>query len=121
MKVTKEDVLLKLYPEEPNYKNAAKLGTEALDHLREIINGADPLLAAKAVSLVSWINDEKSIEILIEAARSRHRSVRILVASASKKFDTKIGKKILDPILKDKDESVRLMGLKSKKYLEKDK
>ena len=77
MVVTLEQVIAVLSPEEPNYAAASRLGSDALPHLDALVKGDDPALAANAVSLASIIQDGRSVDILMNAAKSEDDVVRL--------------------------------------------
>lgn len=53
MSVTMKAVLEVLEPDEPNYDKAVSLGLDSLPHLRTLVQGDDPMLAAKAAFAAS--------------------------------------------------------------------
>jgi HEAT repeat protein len=111
--VTKERVLAVLYPDEPNYSEAAKLGSDALPHLANLVKSDDISLAAKAAALASHIQDEESVDILRSAAQSKHPLVRVVAALASQNLRVKGVNSILELLLDDRDESIRRHAVKS--------
>jgi HEAT repeat protein len=111
--VTKDRVLAVLYPDEPNYSEAAKLGPDALLHLANLVKGDDISLAAKAASLASHIQDEGSVDVLRSAAQSKHRLVRVAAAVGSQNLRVKGVNSILELLLDDGDESIRKHAVKS--------
>lgn len=82
MSVTMEQVRAALYPDEVDYIDAAKLGTDAIPHLRALAAGIDPMLASKAVYLASRINHERSMTVLEDGAQSCYPAVRVAAAAA---------------------------------------
>jgi HEAT repeat protein len=107
MLVTMEQVLAELDPDEPDYENAAKLGSEALPHLEVIVKKEDALLASKATYLASFIHDKASVAVLDSAARSVHPEVRVAAAYGSRNLDLPEVKKVLEVLKDDQDENVR--------------
>ena len=69
MPFTLQDVINQLDREEPNYAQAARLGSEIIPHLRELIAGDNLGLAAKAAFLTGVIDGEESVQVLEIAAR----------------------------------------------------
>ncbi|MEJ7683424.1 MAG: hypothetical protein WKG06_37315 [Segetibacter sp.] len=59
-----EQVINQLDREEPNYSQAAQLGTEALPHLITLIQGENLGFAAKAAYLAGIINAGQSSDVL---------------------------------------------------------
>jgi HEAT repeat protein len=82
MPVTMEQVIAQLGKEEPDYEHAAKLGPEALPHLRQLIDGQNVRLAARAASLAGFIDDPQSVAVIEQAARHPASSVRVAAAAA---------------------------------------
>jgi HEAT repeat protein len=112
MALTTEQVLDALSADEPNYKKAAELGPDALPHLEALIK-TNPLLAAKATYLASLIQDEGSVSILMLAAKSSIREVRVTAAHASRNLRLDGVNGILNLLKNDPDEGVRIKALKS--------
>ena len=77
MPVTMEQVINQLDREEPEYAQAAQLGSEALPHLVTLIRGKNLGLAAKATSLAGLINARQSADVLEIAARHPEPVVRV--------------------------------------------
>jgi HEAT repeat protein len=111
--VTKEQVLAVLYPDEPDYSEAAKLGPEALPHLAKLVKGDDLHLAAKAASLAGLIQDKRSVEVLRSAAQSKHAVVRVAAAVGSRNLKVTEINSVLELLTNDKDESIRRHATKS--------
>ena len=65
MVVTVEQVLAVLYPDEPNYEAASRLGPEALPFLEQLVRGNNLELRTKATSLASVIQDSRSVSVLM--------------------------------------------------------
>ena len=80
MTVTMQQVLAEIDRREPNYPAFAKLGPEALPHLKMIIAADDPLKAAKAAYAASLIGGADAIGLLRVAAEHHDPQVRIAVA-----------------------------------------
>src|SRR5262245_52432488 len=83
MAVTMKDVRAVLDPEEPNYKEGAKLGAAALPHLDALVSSDDQMLASKATYLASLIKNSKAAKIVEKAAKSDIPAVRVAAASAA--------------------------------------
>lgn len=113
MVVTKEQVLAVLYPDEPNYNEAAKLGPEALPHLDNLVKGDDPHLAAKATSLASHIQYKESMDVLRSAAQSKQAVVRLAAAVGSRNLKVTGIDSILESMVNDRDDSIRKYAMKS--------
>lgn len=121
MEVTMKQVLDLLNPDEPDYFEAAKIGAGALIHLNQLVMGADGLLASKAAYLASLIDDPKSIDVLQNAAKSKHPEVRVAAASGAKnlikknlvKDDQRTVDNLLNLLKNDSDPGVRKWVQKS--------
>jgi HEAT repeat protein len=113
MTVTLEQVRAVLMPEEPNYERAARLGTEALPHLKTLIREGDQMLASKAAYLAGLINDDDSADVLKEAARSEHPAVRVAAAAGARHLNVAASSEVISALLDDQDIGVRKVALKS--------
>ena len=113
MVVTLEQVIAVLSPEEPRYSSAAKLGPEALPHLDALVKGDDVSLATKAASLATFIQDDRSIGVLMSAAKSKHDVVRIAAAVGSPNLKVKGVESVLKILSADKDPTISKHAKKS--------
>ena len=114
MAVTMKDVRAALDPEEPDYEKAAKLGREALPHLKVLVSTDDnPLLASKATFLASLIKDTKSAEIVERAARSNDPTVRVAAATAASNLPVAGASAVLHELITDPDAGVRKVARKA--------
>ena len=112
MSVTLNQVLSYLNSVEPDYQNAAKLGADAVPHLRKLLKDPDILLASKATYLASLISGQQSIKVLEEASISNHVEIRIAAASGLRN-NNQVPLAIVDNLLKDQDAGVRKVTLRS--------
>lgn len=112
MVVTMQQVLDALTPFEPEYNEAKIFGPEALTHLEILVNTAEPLLASKAASMASMIQDSTSVSILMAAANSKFREVRVAAAYGSRNLLTGEVNKVLDVLKNDQDCNIRNIALK---------
>ena len=117
MVVTKQQIIDMLNPDEPNYREAAKLGPDALPHLDTLVKTADPLLASKATYLASFIQGEQSIDVLKAAAQSEHPEVRVAVAAGARNLSITVVRDVLFKLLADEDIGVREEAMNSLKKL----
>jgi hypothetical protein len=113
MVVTMEQVLAFLYPDEPNYENASKLGPEALPFLEQLVKGDNQELAAKATSLASIIQDSGSVSVLTTATQSKYEAVRVVAALGSRNLRVAGVDSVLRILNKDRDASIRKHATKS--------
>jgi hypothetical protein len=112
MPVTMKQVRAHLDPDEPDYAAAAQLGPGAIPHLKQLVQGADPMLASKAAYLASLIQSGQSADVLELAARSSHDEVRVAAAAGLRNLSQVPGP-LLDNLLKDLDPGVRKVTLHS--------
>jgi HEAT repeat protein len=113
MSTTHTQVRAYLEPDEPDYRAAAAaLGPEALPVLEELVQGADPLLASKAVYLASLIPDERAARLLEQAAHSSHATVRVAVAAGLQQRPEVTDDVTVD-LLTDVDQGVRKVAEQS--------
>lgn len=82
MAVSMKQVTTALSGEETDFADAAKLGVEALPHLRKLVASDDTMLASKAAYLSGLINAEGSGDILAQAAQSDQVVVRVAAANS---------------------------------------
>jgi len=113
MALTMVQVRAVLDPDEPEYVQAVKLGTEALPHLEKLVKDADALLASKAVYLAALIQDERSVRIVKEAAMREDPIVRVAAAAAARYLPCVPVSDILIPLVNDKDAGVQRVALES--------
>jgi HEAT repeat protein len=107
MAVSMKRVRAALEPEEPDYAAAAQLGPDAVPHLRTLIQGDDPMLASKAVYLASLIPDERTPELLRDAAQHDDPVIRVAAASAAQNMDAPVASEVLVELVADSDPGVR--------------
>jgi hypothetical protein len=113
MVVTMQQVLDALNPFEPDYSEAEIFGSEALPHLEILVKTAEPLLASKAASMASMIQDTRSVNILMTCTKSKFREVRVAAAVGSGNLRVPGVDKILGVLTNDQDEGVRRIAVKS--------
>ena len=112
MPFTLQDVINQLDREEPNYAQAARLGSAIIPHLRELVAGDNLGLAAKAAFLAGAINGQGSVQVLELAARHPDPIVRV-AAAASAKHLTHLTPALATTFLEDADPGVRKWGLRT--------
>jgi hypothetical protein len=113
MPITFEQVRSALIPEEPDYQSAAALGVEALPHLKSMVEGGEPMLAAKAAYLASLIDDEAAMDILTTAAAHPEPSVRVAAAAATSNLDPSRAEAVQATLASDEDPGVRARSAKA--------
>ena len=111
MPVTMEQVRNALIPEEPNYRQGALLGAEALPLLHELVEGSDPELATKAASLAGLIDDPGAVDVLHAAAGSEHAATRVAAARATKHLSATLIAPVLTRLVADDDAGVRKVAI----------
>ena len=112
MPVTFEEVLNQLDREEPDYRQAATLGAEALPHLRKLIEGNDLGLAVKAACLAGYVNTDESTAVLALAAQHTEPEVRVAAAASARNL-TRVSTALATTSLDDPDPGVRKWVLKT--------
>jgi hypothetical protein len=112
MAVKMSQVKAALAPEEPKYKEAAKLGAGALPHLKKLVHGDDPLMASKATYLAGLIDAEGSGDIVAAAAQSDHVTVRVAAANTAAHV-TNADSAVYEALLADHDVGVRKAAVNS--------
>ncbi|MFM7449088.1 MAG: HEAT repeat domain-containing protein [Leptolyngbyaceae cyanobacterium] len=113
MAITMEQVIAALNLDEPDYAQAAKMGSAALPHLASLIQGTDPGLASKAASLVGMIQEAESVNVLEQAANHADPRVRIAAAAASRNLSDVDASRILLSLVSDADVGVQKVALQS--------
>jgi len=112
--ITLEQVKQELDSEEPRYLDIARgFNGDALDHLLTLASDRDPMLASKAVYLASMIPDRRSATVLMKAAQSPQRVVRVAAASGVRNLPANERSDLLLALLDDDDAGVRRVALKS--------
>jgi HEAT repeat protein len=81
MPVTKDQVLAVVRLIEPDPAAAAKLGPDALPHLRALIRGDDISVARRAASVATKIHDPRAVRVVSLAAANEHPEVRLAAAA----------------------------------------
>ena len=113
MTVTMKQVRQHLDPEEPNYPEAAKLGSEAIPHLEALVRSAEPMLASKATFLASMILSEGSEQVVRTAAQSPEAIVRVAAAAAVRNLRTEAAARLMPLLSNDTDEGVRKVAARA--------
>jgi HEAT repeat protein len=113
MAVTREQVLAALYPDEPDYEEAAlRLGSDAIPFLLELVEGDDLDLASKAASLAGLLRTDRSVEVVAAAARSPEPVLRVAAAAALRNVPN-VPLDLAESLLVDPDPGVRKWALTS--------
>ncbi|MEC2257865.1 hypothetical protein P9H08_14495 [Bacillus cereus] len=99
--------------DEPDYTKAAKLGAEAIPYLLELVKGAEPRLAPRAVYTASLINNEQAVNVLEEGMKSLIPQIRVAAAAAVRHQPNHVGNKFIPPLLEDNDIGVVKVTLQS--------
>ncbi|AUI57232.1 hypothetical protein [Amycolatopsis sp. BJA-103] len=113
MAITFEQVRSALTPDEPDYPSAKALGVEALPHLKSMVEGGEPMLAAKAVYLASLIDDDGVVDILMAAAANSEPSVRVAAAAGSRNLAPSRAEVVQAALTDDDDPGVRAKNAKA--------
>lgn len=113
MAITFEQVRSALMPEEPDYPAAAKLGSQALPHLKSLVEGGEPMLASKAAYLASLIDDDAAVDVLRAAAASSEPTVRVAAAAGTANLSAGRVEEVQVALATDEDPGVRAMTAKA--------
>jgi hypothetical protein len=111
MPVTIQDVVNQLDREEPDYRQAARLGPDALPFVRQLIEGNNVALASKAAFLAGQISGAGSLQVLEIASRHPNPVVRVAAAASARNF-TGLSSALANTFLNDTDPGVRKWGLR---------
>ncbi|GIM97802.1 HEAT repeat domain-containing protein [Paractinoplanes toevensis] len=112
MPVDMNDVRAALERDEPDYRQAQQLGSEALPHLAALVRGDDPMLAAKAVYLASLLGHE-AVKVVADAASHPDPTVRVAAAAATRHLPAPAVTDIVIGLTADADSGVARVALKS--------
>ena len=113
MVVSMKDVRRILDPDEPNYRAAAELGPEAVDLLRELVDGDDPMLASKAAYAAGMLEGDLGAEVVRAAARSTDVTVRVAAAASARNLPAAVAAPILGDLIADEDPGIRKVARRS--------
>lgn len=113
MSVTMKAVLEVLEPDEPNYDKAASWGPDSLPHLRTLVQGDDPMLAAKAAFAASLLEGDQGKDVVAAAAHSEMASIRVAAAAAANNLPADSAAVVLMDLIDDSDPGVRKVALSS--------
>lgn len=113
MTITMEQLIAALNLDEPNYAQAAKMGSETLPHLSTLIRGTDPGSASKAASLAGIIQGAESVNVLEQAANHADPRVRVAAAAATRNLNDADASRILSSLVSDADIGVQKVALQS--------
>jgi hypothetical protein len=113
MAVTSEQVRGVLDLDEPDYKAAAQLGSDALPHLQRFVESGDPNLASKAAYLAGRIGDPQAAPILELAATSDDPGIRVAAAAGVRYLPDDQADTVLLTLGDDDDPGVRKTALKA--------
>lgn len=113
MTVSMKQVRGILDAEEPDYRGLAALGPEALPHLKKLVTGGDGMLASKATYGASLIQDDRAVDVLLEAAESDNVVVRVAAAAAARNVSSAASGDLLENFINDDDPGVRRRAIKS--------
>lgn len=111
MAVTSEEVRAALDRED--YESAAKLGPEALPHLRRFVESGDPSRAPKAAYLAGLIGDADATPILELAAESSDPSLRAAAAGGAVHLPDEKSDRLAQLLVDDDDPGVRKLALQA--------
>jgi HEAT repeat protein len=113
MPITKQQVLARLDTDEPDYAALATLGPDAVPHLKDLVQGDEPGIAAKAAYLASLIQSDESPEVVDAAAASPHETVRVAAAAGLRNLAPAQAGPTVERLLDDQDAGVRKLALRA--------
>jgi HEAT repeat protein len=113
MAVTMKQVRAALDPEEPDYAAAARLGPDALPHLRRLVTSKDTMLASKAVHLAALIGGDDAVDVVRQASEHANPVLRVAAAAATRELPPPDAAQVLPTLLADDDRGVRKVALNS--------
>ncbi len=111
MAITSKEVRAALDRED--YASAAKLGAEALPHLRRFVESGDPSRAPKAAYLAGLIGDADAAPILELAAQSSDPSLRAAAAGGAAHLPAEHCDRLAQRLVDDDDPAVRKLALQA--------
>ncbi len=106
MAVSMNDVRRVLDPEEPDYATAARLGPDAIPHLRALVTGPDSMMASKAAYAASVLEGDVGASVVQAAAQSGDPVVRVAAAAAASNLPTHAARTVLVNLVDDDDPGV---------------
>jgi hypothetical protein len=106
-----EDLSARLNVVDGDYLSLAEHGSALLPHLKTLIQGPDPKLAARATLLAGSIESYQSVELIRLAAKHTHQMVRLVVPGACSSLKMSGVDEIVGDALQDSDHGVRKMAL----------
>jgi HEAT repeat protein len=118
MAITIQEVITRLGQDEPDYKNLAQMGPEAVPHLAALISGTDVGLASKAAYLASLIKTDEAIDALTAASNSSNEVVRVAAAAGLRNLTVPQATRLADRLLDDTDAGVRKLAVRAASRLE---
>ena len=113
MPVTMQQVLSEIDREEPDYPAFARLGPDALPHLKAIVTADDPLRAAKAAYAATVIGGTPSVEVVRAAADHHDPQVRIAAAHGMQNLGAVAPTDLVMKVLQDPDAGVRKLAIRT--------
>ncbi len=113
MPITMQQVLARLDTDEPDYAALATLGPEAVPHLKVLVRGDDPGIAAKAAYLASMIASDESADVIEAASASSDEIVRVAAAAGMRNWAPSKAGPTVERLLDDQDAGVRKQALQA--------
>jgi hypothetical protein len=111
---TLDEVRKELDKDELDYPELAhEYGAAVLPHLKALVAEDEPRIASKAAYLAGIIAGDASLEVVAQAAQSRHDVVRVAAAAAAPSLPAEQGANVTAQLLDDADAGVRIRAMKS--------
>lgn len=114
MALSKQDLILLLGNEEPNYSQIKKkMGKDDIIHLKQIAESRDMMMASKAVYLAGLLKEEDANNIVEKAAKSKKEILKIAAASTLPNLNAAKRNAIALKLIDEEDVSVKKLVIKS--------
>jgi hypothetical protein len=97
-------------PDEATYEG---IDASEVDLLRELLDGEEPWLAARAAHALSRIDSDDARDALLRATNHLRPEVRVTVAASAQALPPAVSDEILSRLLNDSDIGVRKFAIKS--------
>lgn len=114
MAMTLEQLRILLSNEEPDYiKIAASLDASDTAHIKQLAADQDEMLASKAVYLASLAVDPTASDIVIDAADSDRKRIKISAASANANLSDSKKNRVAEKLIDCDDVSIQKLVVRS--------
>ena len=90
-----------------------KLNDDDVPNLKELMNDAEPWMAARVIFALSRLGGAEAHSIIEQAVTDERKEVRIAVAASSKVLPVTMSDSILESLIDDADPGVKKYAIKS--------